>query len=201
MNEQKPDNKSNPETEGNWPLEKEVVNLLAEGKLGLQNIADQVGLDEPTQIHRIRERAIAHFYSIKKDLPEVTQNYIKLWAAQHNRKLIDSEQIDGLSYLKSHRDDLAIKAREMVNHIKEYSGCAYYWNIYETWSSDDIEGLKLLDDPLVQDLFSHLKHDLPELDKFSSWDDMTFGDVTFELTKKILKKAEKRDFNGKCELL
>jgi hypothetical protein len=201
MNEQKSNNESMPITDSNWSLQKNVLNDLANNLVKQRVIQEKYGINDIHEIYQIRDWAIAHFYSIKKDLPEVTQQYLRLWAKGHKRTLVDSEQIDALSDTKSHMDDLAIKAREMVNHIKEYSGCADDWNIYETWSNDDIEGLKLLDDPLVQDLFSHLKHDLPELDKFSSWDDMTFGDVTFELTKKILKKAEKRDFNGKCDIL
>jgi hypothetical protein len=202
MNEQKPDNESIPITDGNWLLQKNVLNDLAKHLMKLKEIQEKYGIDDPHEIHRIRYWAIANFYSIKSELPEVTQQYLRLWAAEHHRKLVDSEQIEALSDTKSHRDDLAIKAREMVNHIKEYSGYANDWNIYDIWSNEnDAEGLNLLDDPLVQDLFSHLKQDMPELSKFSSWDDMTFGDVPFELTTKILNKAAKRDFHGTCDIL
>ena len=60
-------------------------------------------------------------------------------------------------------------------------------------------GKAYVDDKHRRLLLEHLKNEIPELQEFDSWLDMTVNDLTYELLDKLTVINTRGTFKGKCE--
>ena len=108
---------------------------------------------------------------------------------------------DSEEELKRHKEDLAEVAKKVLDKLNTY----IVWDdnvlIGEiNLEKDDLKMIGFFQDQLVIGLFTHLKHDLPELAPFSRWEDLRVKDITFELMNKISMKAARREFEDICKV-
>lgn len=118
--------------------------------------------------------------------------------AHYGRKIPEEDLEENL---KKHKEDLVVVAKKVLNKLNTY----IIWNdnmlIGEiNVEKNDLKTIGFLQDQLVIGLFTHLKHDIPELAPFSRWEDLRVKDITFELKNKISMKVARREFRGKCEV-
>lgn len=184
-----------------WQKRKKILELLADGKHRVKDLAAEYHTEEK-MIHRIREKAIKEFYLINNQLTEEVQDYLRYWALKHDKNLVEVSPLEEYQEkLKRHKEDLAGVAKEVLDKLNTYIIWDDNMLIDEiNLEKDDLKTIGFFQDQLVIGLFTHLKHDLPELASFSRWEDLRVKDITFELTNKISMKAARREFKDECRV-
>ena len=183
-----------------WDIEKEVLELLAD-KYQPTEIKNRCPVGVRT-VHRIRVKAIADFPAIKRKLSLKVQEYLRSWAKEHSKELIEEgPHKTQKERLRRHEEDLCKVARKVYAELCEC--CA--WPADMTIEEINVErndpklvGL-FLEKPVIG-LLAHLQTDIEDLKPFARWEDLTPDDITKDLLDSISMKAAKREFNGKCDI-
>jgi len=184
-----------------WDMEKEVLKTLAKRRYKPEQIARQHYLDVRT-IHRIRAKAIRDFPHIKRKLPRTVQDYLRSWAEEHGKELVE-----GIPYetrrekLKQHEEDLCKAANDILDKLYEY--CTWPRNITIeeiNVERNEPEATGFFTKKVIIGLLAHLQTDVEELKRFVRWEDLTPNDISKDLLDSISTKAAKREFKGKCNL-
>ncbi len=108
---------------------------------------------------------------------------------------------DSMERQKRHWARLAERAQELLDYLKTYFPYTNDYLIVEIQiSNDDFEGINLVDDFRTQCLLSHMKAELPEIENLKSWPELRISDISDSLLKALGLRAEKQQFEGKCEV-
>jgi len=110
---------------------------------------------------------------------------------------------DTIERKKKHRDKLSEMTGIFVKALGEIHQAtlgANYSLLEMGIENDDFRLLELLNDFHVKWMFSHMQADIPALENLVGWEDLKVKDITQELLRALSLRAERRDFQGKCEV-
>jgi hypothetical protein len=184
-----------------WEKQKGILKLLASGKYRITQISRQHDIDERT-IHRIRARAIRDFHFIKRELPRDVQDYLRSWAAKHNKEILEKSPREvKRERLEQHKEDLCKAANDVLDKLYEYCAWPHNMTVEEiNLERNEPEATGLFSKKVIIGLLAHLQTDIEDLRPFTRWEDLTPNDISNTLLGSISMKAAKREFNGRCDI-
>ena len=183
-----------------WEKEKEILNLLANGKKN-KDIAAELNINDKA-IQRVRERALANFTRMQYLLPEKVQEYLVSWALRHNKTISGEELSTNFKkQIDKHKEDLYQVTRELLRKLDSY----ILWDVHTLIGEiiveeGNFEAISFFQDDVTIGLFEHLKHDIDELKPYNMWGEIPLKNFSPNLKKQISSKAAERDFNNRCSL-
>ena len=190
-----------------WETKITVLRLLVR-KVKKVNIALQVGYSEKW-VRDVEKEALNYPVSLIITLPQEIQDYIVKKAKTRPKlsseieKMKSAEENKGKSPLPiDHRIKLSEMLHKMLPSIKAAREFETDKNVkfaYLVLTPKELNGTEYIDDKKQNLLLQHIKSEIPELEKFDSWYDLTAADLTNDLLDQLTVIDLRGTLKGRCE--
>jgi len=204
--------------EQDWNREIEILKLLAR-KRQISVIASQFS-ENDRQIRRIRDKAMDYSANLIVTLPLEIQDYLIEQNKKHGLRARLRQEVEELreksrqaslgvaiptarERLDAYRMNLCKVAKKLSIELRliRQNTLTSYATIAEIGvGTNNFKLLKLLEDPHIKNLLLHMQAELPHLRRLMSWDDLLVKEITEGLLDRLSLRAERGDFQGKCEV-